>query len=233
MKKLLAVFLALIMVTSLTACNSNNSESKPTIASTVEQATTASPAVQATVATETQEVTKEASKEDELAADMAALEAIGDVEVKNGFLTVSITLPKDFVTDEVSQKKLDAEAGDNYLSAKLNEDGSVTYKLTKAQHGAMLYGITKSMAESFQEMINDDEKYGIAEIKHNDTYSVFDVTMDTDTLGLGDSFTVLAFYMYGGLYGIFSGNKLDNVIVNFYDPAGKLIQSGNSAELGN
>lgn len=223
MKKFLAVFLALIMVSSLSACNSNNSESKPTVASTVEQAT---------VATETQEVTKEASKEDELAADMAELAAIGDVEVENGFLTVSITLPKDLVTDEVNQKKLDAEAGNSYLSAKLNNDGTVTYKLTKAQYRAMLDGITKGMEESFQEMINDENR-SIREIKHNDTYSVFDVTLDTDTVGLGDSFTVLAFYMYGGLYGIFSGNKIDNVIVNFYDPAGRLIESGNSAEQGN
>jgi len=232
MKKRLAVFLALIMVTSLTACNSNNSESKPTVASTVEQATVASPAVQATVATETQEVTKEASKEDELAADMAELEAIGDVEVENGFLTVSITLPKDLVTDEVNQKKLDAEAGNSYLSAKLNEDGTVTYKLTKAQHRAMLDSITAGMEESFKEMIND-ENSSISEIKHNDTYSVFDITLDTDTIGLGDSFTVLAFYMYGGLYGIFSGNKVDNVVVNFYNPAGKIIESANSAEAGN
>jgi hypothetical protein len=78
-----------------------------------------------------------------------------------------------------------------------------------------------------------DESRSFKEIKHNETYSVFDVTMDTDTVGLGDSFTVLAFYMYGGLYGIFSGNKVDNVIVNFYDPAGNLIESGNSAETTN
>jgi len=229
LKKLPAIFLAMIMVASLGACSSNNSANKPTAASTVEQATVASTAEQATVATETQEVTKEASKEDELAADMAALEAIGEVEVENGILTVSITMPKDFVTEEITQEKLDAEAGNSYLSAKLNNDGTVTYKLTKAQYRAMLDGITKGMEESFQEMINDENR-SIREIKHNDTYSVFDVTLDTDAVGLGDSFTVLAFYMYGGLYGIFSGNKIDNVIVNFYDPAGKLIQSGNSAE---
>jgi hypothetical protein len=223
MKKLVAVILAMMMVTSLGACGSNDSVSSTNVASTAEQAT---------VAPETQEVTKDTSKEDELTADMAALEAIGEVEVENGILTVSITMPKDFVTKEISQEKLDADAGDNYLSAKLNQDGSVTYKLTKAQHRAMLDAITEGMEESFQEMIKDESR-SFKEIKHNETYSVFDVTMDTDTVGLGDSFTVLAFYMYGGLYGIFSGNKVDNVIVNFYDPAGNLIESGNSAETTN
>jgi hypothetical protein len=221
--KLVAVILAMMMVTSLGACGSNDSVSSTNVASTAEQAT---------VAPETQEVTKDTSKEDELTADMAALEAIGEVEVENGILTVSITMPKDFVTKEISQEKLDADAGDNYLSAKLNQDGSVTYKLTKAQHRAMLDAITEGMEESFQEMIKDESR-SFKEIKHNETYSVFDVTMDTDTVGLGDSFTVLAFYMYGGLYGIFSGNKVDNVIVNFYDPAGNLIESGNSAETTN
>ena len=228
----LAVFMALIMVTSLAACSSNNSSGKPTAANTVEQATLASMAEKATVAPETPEVTKDTSKEDELTADMAALEAIGEVEVENGILTVSVTIPKDFVTEEITQQKLNADAGDNYLSAKLNEDGTVTYKLTKAQHRAMLDNITEGMEESFQEMIND-ENYNIVDIKHNDTYSVFDVTLDTDTVGLGDSFTVLAFYMYGGLYEIFSGNRTDNVIVNFYNPAGKIIESANSAKQGN
>jgi hypothetical protein len=224
MKKLVAVILALMMVATLGACRSNNTVSSATRVSTDEQITDA---------VETQEETEDTSKEDELTADMAELEAIGAVEVENGLLTVSVTLPTDFVTDEVTQEKLDADAGDNYLSAKLNEDGSVTYKMTKAQHRAMLDGITEGMEESLQEMINDDEKYGIAKINHNGTYSVFDVTMDTDKLGLGDSFTVIAFYMYGGMYGIFSGNRADNVIVNFYDPAGNLIQTGNSANMAN
>ena len=231
MKKLLAVILAMMMLTSLGACSSNNSASKPTVKSTVEQATIASTVEQAKVTTETQEATKDTSKEDELNADMAALEAIGDVEVENGFLTVSITIPKDFVTEEITQEKLDADASESYSSAKLNNDGTVTYKLTKAQHRAMLDGIAEGMEESFQEMINDENR-GITEIKHNDTYSVFDVTLDTDTVGLGDSFTVLTFYWYGGLYGIFSGKKVDNLTVNFYDPAGNLIQSGDSAEMG-
>ncbi len=240
MKKLVAVILAIMMVTSLAACGSITSVNSTTLASTAEKVevtpesntTVPSTPEQATIAPETQEATKDAGEEDELAADMAALEAIGEVEVENGILTVSITTPKDFVTEEMTQKKLDADAGDNYLSAKLNKDGSVTYKMTKAQHRAMLENITEGMEQSFQEMIND-ENYSITEIKHNDTYSVFDVTLDTDTLGLGDSFTVLAFYMYGGLYGIFSGNKVDNVIVNFYDPAGKILESANSAKQGN
>lgn len=233
MKKLLAVFLVLIMVTSLAACSSNSSAGKPTAASPIEQATLASTAEKATLAPETPEATKDTSKEDELNADMAALEAIGEVEVENGILTVSITMPKDFVTEEMTQKKLDADAGENYMSAKLNQDGSVTYKMTKAQHKAMLASMTEGMEKTLQEMVSDNETYSIAEIKHNDTYSVFDVTMDSETLGLGDSFTVLAFYMYGGIYGIFSGNKADSVTVNFYDPTGKLIQTSNSANLGN
>ncbi len=43
----------------------------------------------------------------------------------------------------------------------------------------------------------------------------------------------LAFYVCGGMYGIFSGEQPKEVIVNYYAPDGTLISSGSSANAGN
>ena len=165
-------------------------------------------------------------REDE---DAAALAAIGNVETENGILTVSVTIPADLV-GETTQEDLNAYIGELYQSAVLNEDGSVTYKMTKKQHRAMLESLAESVDESAQEMIDDDENYTIAAISHNDDCTEFNVTLDGTEIGLGDYFTSYVFFMNGLMYGKFSGYTPEHIIVNFFDPDGNLIEVMDSAD---
>lgn len=214
MKRIIATLLVACMVISLSACgNAKNKESKNNEINKNE------PTV--------------ASKEDEIQDEgWDKLEKLGEVKTENGILTVSITMPADLVGEDMTQEKLDSEVEKNYISAKLNEDGSVTYKMTKKQHKAMLDEVTKSVEDSFNELINDTENT-FTNIKHNKDFTQFDVTISTDEVGLIESFSVLAFYMYGGIYGILNGEKPDNIVVNYYNAAGNLIQTANSADMGN
>lgn len=173
----------------------------------------------------------EAESSDDLDADRKRLEEIGDVEVENGVLTVSITLPAGMVGKEVTQEGLNEMVGEKYVAVKLNEDGSITYKMTKAQHEQMLTGIKEKAEDAFEKMIESDT-YNILAISHNDSYSVFEVTLGSDTLGLADSFSVISFNLFGGVYSIFSGNKAESILVNFYDPDGNLIETADSADKG-
>ena len=162
--------------------------------------------------------------------EMDELSALGDVQVENGILTVSITLPAD-LAQGMTQEQLDASKGTTYLDAVLNDDGSVTYKMTKAQHRVLLEQLTASFDQSIQEMIDDNETYSISAVTHNDDYTIFDVSLDGTELGFGDTISSLLFYMCGGMYGVFNGHRPEHVIVNFYDPNGKLIESGDSANM--
>lgn len=164
--------------------------------------------------------------EDEDAAELAAL---GKVETENGILTVSITIPAELV-GETTQEDLDASKGELYQSAVLNDDGSVTYKMTKKQHRAMLEGLAEAADESAQELIDDNENYTIAAVTHNDDCTEFNVTLDGTEIGFGDYFATYAFFMNGLLYGQFSGNVPEHIIVNFYDPDGNLIEAVDSAD---
>lgn len=156
------------------------------------------------------------------------MEALGNVEVENGILTVKITLPAEYVGPDVTQEKLDEEAGEDYQSAILNSDGTVTYKMTKKQHQDMLSSLKENIDSSIKKMVDDNENYAIESIDYNDTFTEFNLHMESNTVGLGDSYAVITFYMAGGIYGIFSGEQPDNIVVNYYDPDGNLIQSGNS-----
>lgn len=243
MKRLVSIILAVVMAFSLCACGAKKDESNENM---IADSTTQQPGGSEQVTTDKEiDETNNAEKnsvedengkadsisdeEKQLQEDMDELSKIGDVEVESGILTVSITLPAEFA-EGVTQEQLDAGKGTSYQSAVLNEDGTVTYKMTKKQHKEMLKGLSDSFDESFNKMI-DDENYSISGITHNDDFTVFDVTLEGTEVGFNDTLSIMTFYISGGMYGIFNGSNTDHIIVNFLDPDGNLIESYDSANM--
>ncbi|MCR5603004.1 MAG: hypothetical protein K6G27_04800 [Lachnospiraceae bacterium] len=169
--------------------------------------------------------------------DMKALEAIGDVEVDKGLFNVTLNIPADFI-GEITQEELDKTVKEKgYKSAKLNADGSVTYVINKEQHKEMLEGVNKSIDEGLAEIVNAEDNSSITNVTANDDYTSFTITTKStsnDDIGLNETFAALTLYMYGGMYGAFSGERVDNVHVDFVNEAtGKVISSGDSKNMEN
>lgn len=73
----------------------------------------------------------------------------------------------------------------------------------------------------------------ITNVSANDDFTNFTVTVSADELGLAESMSVIGLYMYGGLYGIFSGQTPDNIHVDFVNAdSGEVISSADSSEAG-
>ena len=161
--------------------------------------------------------------------DWDQLAAIGDVQVENGVMTVSLNVPADLAKN-IRQETIDAGIGTQYQAAFRNQDGSITYKMTKEQHQAMLEQLAVSFDNSLQEMI-DNEYYTISNITRNNDFTVFDITLDGAEPSISDSYAAFGLYMYGGLYGIFNGKRPEHVIVNYFDSNGNLIDSDDSATM--
>ena len=69
-------------------------------------------------------------------------------------------------------------------------------------------------------------------IKDSD-FTKFKVTTTSSELNLAESFSVLAFYMYGGMYNVFNGTEVENIAVDFINEAtGQIINSANSRDMG-
>ncbi len=180
------------------------------------------------------EVITESSPEAEMSDDdMKGLNAIGDIDVDKGLFNVTMTLPKDFIGD-VTQEYLDEYAAERgYKSATLNSDGSVTLKLTKAQHEEILAETRASIDDSLAKMIGSPETPNITDIKANDNYTVFTITTKNTELDFGEAFLVLSLYASGGMYGIFSGEDVDNIRVDYVNAeTGEIISSANSKDMG-
>ncbi|MDY6365553.1 MAG: hypothetical protein SPL18_02695 [Oscillospiraceae bacterium] len=133
-KRMICITLALCMLLSLCACGSSKAPVSETPASATETSKeTTAPSesgepTENTASDEPADTTPEPESEDD-GVDNAAwdtLESMGKIETENGLFYVNITLPADFVGEDVTQESIDAKAGETYTSGKLNDDGSVT-----------------------------------------------------------------------------------------------------------
>lgn len=227
-KKIIAFLLATTMIIGTTACGGTTAKT-PADTETPEAVTatpepTESPSV-------TPEDTKagENNKDDETSSE---LKAIGDIEVEKELFDVTLTIPADYV-GEKTQEELDADAAEYGYKVVLNDDGTATYTMTKSQHKAMLEDYRKELNTSLAEMVASEEYPNITDITANDNFTNFTVTTKSTELDMSESFSVMAFYMYGGIYNIFSGENVDNVHVDFVNAdTGEIISSSDSSDMG-
>lgn len=186
MKRLISIFLALIMVLSLCAC-SNNTPSD-------------------TGNTQQNDTGKNENTEN------------STVEVDEGLLSVEVTLPATFFEEETEEdiKAAAEEAG--FSGCTVHEDGSVTYKMSKAKHKEMMREMKSSLDESIEELINGENAVAsFQKIEYTDDFSQFDVYVDPETYTDWDNLYVIVFYMSGAYYQAFDGKDMDDVdvVVNF------------------
>ena len=160
------------------------------------------------------------------------LSAIGSVSVDHGVFSVEINIPESFAS-EISDEDLEKAVNEKgYKTARRNSDGTVTYVMSKAQHRELMDGIETSLRESMDEMIGSEAYPSFTAIEANDDYTVFRVTTRSAELSINESFSVMAFYVYGGMYGIFNGTPADNIRVEFINAdTGEIMNTANSKDM--
>lgn len=179
--------------------------------------------------TEMETTASTASSESE---DLSALDAIGDLEVEKELFDVTITIPAAYEED-VTQEQLDEKAKENGYKATLNEDGSVTYVMTKSQHKKMMEEFKEYLETSLEEMIQSEDYPNFTDIKTNDDFTEFIITTTSNELDFGESFSVMTFYMLGGMYHVFNGTTIDNIHVEFINAdSGEVISAADSKDMG-
>ena len=159
-------------------------------------------------------------------------EESGKIEVEENIFSVELTIPADFVGEQ-TQEDLDKISEENgFKSVVLNEDGSATYTMTKKQHEDMLSEMKQQLNASLEELIGSEDYPNFTKIEANDNFTEFTITTKSTELDMAESFSVMAFYMYGGMYNVFSGDEVDNINVKFINEStGKLIVESNSKDL--
>ncbi|GAA0339772.1 hypothetical protein GCM10008967_32670 [Bacillus carboniphilus] len=141
----------------------------------------------------------------------------GNVNVDKGLMNVEVTLPASmFEGQDFETIKAEAE-GEGIKEVTQNEDGSITYKMSKAKHEEMMDEIRTSITQSVDEMKNSEEYASIKDVKYNDSFTEFTLVVDQAAYEESmDGFAVFSLGMFGMLYQVYDGQKPDDTSVNIF-----------------
>ncbi len=91
--------------------------------------------------------------------------------------------------------------------------------------------IKQSIEEALDKIIASED-YSFPKIEPNSDLTKFAVSTTSSKRNLAESFSVLAFYMYGRMYNFFNGTEAENIAVDFINEAtGQIINSANSGNM--
>lgn len=151
------------------------------------------------------------------------------LNVEKNLFSVTLTYPASMVDEGTTQDSLNDEIKgiDGIKSATLNEDGSVTYIMTKAYHKQIVDDMAQTIDESMAEMVGSEDYPNFTNVEANEDYTVFTVTTKSKALSLDESLSLLQFYTEGAFYNVVSGNDADSIHVDFVNAdTGEIIDGG-------
>lgn len=155
--------------------------------------------------------------------------------IYNTVTNVKVTLPAslfEYVDEEISQEDLDKAAFENgFISATLNEDGSVTYVMSKDKYNAYVAELAMSIDKGLEELCNT-ENSTIVDIKHNADFTDYTITLDADVVGFTESFVSLAIVLYSAFYYGFTGKDMTSgVHFTYVNKSGDVLEEYSTDEM--
>ena len=155
--------------------------------------------------------------------------------IYNTVTNVKLTLPAslfEYVDEEISQEDLDKAAFENgFISATLNEDGSVTYVMSKDKYNAYVAELAMSIDKGLEELCNT-ENSTIVDIKHNADFTDYTITLDADVVGFTESFVSLAIVLYSAFYYGFTGKDMTSgVHFTYVNKSGDVLEEYSTDEM--
>lgn len=138
--------------------------------------------------------------------DKKTEETSGAVAVDKGLLNVEVTVPASFMEGEDIDTVVAQAKEDGIKDVKKNDDGSVTYKMSKAQHKEMMQEMKASVTEYVDELINGEDFASIKDVEYNKDFSKFTLVVDKEVFENSfDGFAAMGLAMSGMFYQIYDG----------------------------
>ena len=144
------------------------------------------------------------------------------VEVEKGKKNVEVTLPAVFFEGQAEEDIISNAKAEGIKEVKVNDDGSVYYKMSNKDHQSMLDKMKGQIDGTIKEIETSEEYPSVKEVKYNDDLTEFNIKVSRKTYEEGfESFAVYSLVLGGMYYNIFNGIPEDKVKIkfNFIDEA--------------
>ncbi|TQR20296.1 hypothetical protein [Psychrobacillus vulpis] len=136
------------------------------------------------------------------------------VEVDKGLFNVEITLPASFFEGQNIEEVIADAKKDGVSEVTKNEDGSLTYKMSKSKHKEMMEELETGLKESMDEMKNSEDFVSVKDVQSNKSYSEFTMVVDKEAYENSfDGFASIGLGMTGMYYQLFNGITADKTKV--------------------
>lgn len=208
MKKPITIILMLCLCLSAVACSSPpksvNSSLPPSSTATSSEKETVSSGVD--TSSETSSVPSSAQT----------------IEVDKNLLTVEVTLPASMYEGKDIDTVVSDTNAEGTVKATANEDGSITLKMSKAEHDKMMKEYKATVSKQLDEFNADGHYTSIKDIKYNDDFTKITLIVDKAAYEKSlDGFSALGVAMIAGMYHTFNGtsDKNFNIEVSVKDEA--------------
>ena len=157
------------------------------------------------------------------------LKTLNQVDVKYEVGKVKMTIPSEFVLS-TTQEDADTEAEENgYDSAGLNNDGSITYVMSKDKYRETLSNIEKEIDSSLDDMVRSYDLPDVTIISVNGIYTDYTITTKNAVTDDTDAESVISFYEKSCKYAAYSGAIINNIHIDFVnEETGRIIDSYDS-----
>ncbi|WP_370222322.1 hypothetical protein [Cytobacillus sp.] len=147
--------------------------------------------------TGTEETSKEADKKNE--------DENESVQVDKGLINVEVTLPAAMFEGEDLDSSI-AEAEKEGIKVTRNDDGSVTYEMSKGKHKEMMKEMETELQKTIEDTKNGEDYPSVKEVSHNKDYSEFTLEVEREAYENSvDGFAVFGLGLTGMFYQLFNG----------------------------
>ncbi|WP_210367043.1 hypothetical protein [Bacillus sp. REN3] len=141
----------------------------------------------------------------------------GSVEVDKGLFNVEVTLPASLFEGGDIDKAIEEAKAEGVKEVIKNDDGSVTYKMSKSDHKKMMKELETSIQESLEEMKTSGDFASIKDITHNKSFTEFTLGVDQQAYENSmDGFAVFGLGISGAYYQLFNGADKDDYKVTIF-----------------
>lgn len=154
--------------------------------------------------------------------------------VDKNLTNVELTLPASFFEDQ-SKEQIEEDAKQKGIKEiKVNEDGSVYYKMSKATHKEILAEMKKGVEETIDTLVNGEDFASFKDISANKDFTKFTITVNQAAYEDSfDGFGLFGLAIVAAYYDTFTGNHKDNLNIEMIlidDITGETIETVNFPE---
>lgn len=140
-------------------------------------------------------------------ADKAAEETKDEsVKVDKGLLNVEITIPASLFEGQDIDSAINEVKKEGVKEVIKNDDGSVTYKMSKSVHKEMMKEMEKSILDTIEEIKTSKDFASIKDVTYNKSFTEFTITVNKEQFENGfDAMASMGLALKGMYYQLFSG----------------------------